>query len=301
MKGIIVGCALMLAGVCADASASDASNCAEIKQSAKRLACFDAQAKQPTPIRVQPEVKTAVGSILKTLRKMDSATSIGINMRDYAALVRDSSADIDEELRSVPDGDFKDAALQAKQAYIDANTLWSSSFTLEFRSLWLEHSDSLLKKYSINAFLFEAGAGNSFAKTYDMDKTAFLSPIWAKAKSLTEKADALSSTPAKKSAIQQAPLPTVSGVKHEVEPQQQKITSPTGFPLSDLSPPTTMIVEKDFTGGTYSEANYSSARWPGSIAGTKVGIYESRDGWARVTPKDATEQWLPINRLSNPD
>ena len=286
MKGIVVGWALTLAAVCTSASANDAQNCAEIKQSAKRLACFDAQGKQPAPIRVQPEVKAAVSSVLKTLRKMNSDTSIGINMRDYAALVRDSSADIDEGLRSVPDGGFKAAALQAKQAYIDANTLWSSCFTLEFRSLWLEHSDDLLKKYSIEAFLFRSRTGDRFAKTYDMDKMAFLSPIWAKAKYLTEEADALSSTPTKKSVIQDATLPVDSA------------PVATASQVSDFDPPHAMVVARDFVGGTYATQNYAAPRVSGPVAGVAVSAYEFQNGWARVSPKDAKPQWLPINELN---
>lgn len=113
-------------------ASADGQNCAAIKSSTVRLACFDSLSKQSTTRRTSGETKAAIADVLKTLRKLDSATSIGINIRDYSVLVRDSSADIQEDLRQVPDGDFKDKATEATQANIDANTLWARSFSDEY-------------------------------------------------------------------------------------------------------------------------------------------------------------------------
>lgn len=162
-------------------AAADPAQCAGIKQDKKRLECFDSTVKVSRVVAKNGNTIYA-DEALKALRKIAGATEIGVSMRDYSQLVLDAASTCDEALRKLPDSDFKSAALESRQAFIDARTLWGSMFDSQYVSVFLKYNDSLISKYQIDSNVLEKLRSLEFAKTIDMPKGIFLSPVWKAAK-----------------------------------------------------------------------------------------------------------------------
>jgi hypothetical protein len=68
--------------------------------------------------------QAAVDEALKALKKVDAATSVGVNYQQYGSLVIDAKASVNEASALLPDGELKKELAAAMEAYADAADAW---------------------------------------------------------------------------------------------------------------------------------------------------------------------------------
>ena len=124
-------------------------------------------------------VLSAADSIMRSLRRLNSATSVGITMRDYSQLVVTESAVIDEAMRSVPRGPFEDHVRRARDAYIDARKVWSEAFESTYADIFEISISPILRRYQFDTS--SLGKTPMGMKTSSLTLSRYLSPIWAAA------------------------------------------------------------------------------------------------------------------------
>lgn len=85
----------------------------------------------PTVITWTPAQHQAAQDALKSLRRLHAAATIGVTSHDYHDRLIDTSADVAEDLRQVPQdpGPVYKNISDAMQAYVDASTLWEKVTT----------------------------------------------------------------------------------------------------------------------------------------------------------------------------
>ncbi|QEI06857.1 hypothetical protein FXN63_14195 [Pigmentiphaga aceris] len=160
--------------------AEDRANC--FKEAIRSTAAPAAEAKTQSQKAV---AVTAAEDVVKALRRLGSAVSVGITLRDYSQLLVTESAVIDEALRSVPDGKFKGSALKSRQAFIDAREIWSQSIQEDYLSVFRIVAEPILKRYAIEYVVYDLRLN----KPSDIPKSSFLSPIWNAAQEAAAEAD----------------------------------------------------------------------------------------------------------------
>jgi len=157
--------------------------CEKLQRAEDRSICLKEAVKAVAASSTAPSRSTqaaaavvAAESVMKALRRLESATEIGITLRDYSQLLVTETANIDEGLRSVPDGPFKNAVMKSRQAYIDARVLWSLSIVSTYVSVFQSSAEPMFRLYGIDPS--ELYNTSNFRKTSDIPKVIFLSPIW---------------------------------------------------------------------------------------------------------------------------
>lgn len=166
------------------------SDCAVIKSDKKRLECFDAASRSAKAAATQT-LSTQTSLALKALRKINSATEIGVSMRDYGQLLIEQISTIDEALRGMPNSELKDAITKSREAYVDAKTLWSNMYSSEYVSIFVQYSKATYSKYEIDPQYLDALKSATFAKSVDMDMSKILNPVWAAARASLTRAETL--------------------------------------------------------------------------------------------------------------
>jgi hypothetical protein len=171
-----------------------ATDCSKIKAEKSRLQCYDANARATATAHSSSEEKgkAQIEQALKALRKISSATSMGISQRDYSQLVAEQAFVIDEALREAPDSAVKSAIAQSKDAYIDARTLWGDMYSMGYVSIFAEHDRSIYMKYeNARMYMDSLPSGNPYAKSTDLNMMGVLNPVWNAGKSSLTKAEQL--------------------------------------------------------------------------------------------------------------
>ena len=96
--------------------------------------------------------------IVAVLKKMESYTEVGINLRNFSAKLLDVNAELSRELSTLPDSEFTKRAKNVMLVYKDCSSFWSSSIEYDGQSCWAtdydgdyfgsEFADLLPEKYS---------------------------------------------------------------------------------------------------------------------------------------------------------
>jgi len=63
---------------------------------------------------------------MKSLRKLDAATEVGITRAEYGPLLVNAKADVNAALDELPDGPQRTAISATMDAYADASTAWEA-------------------------------------------------------------------------------------------------------------------------------------------------------------------------------
>src|SRR5207302_1764807 len=71
-------------------------------------------------------VGSPLNDALKVLKGLQSATSAGVNYRDYAPRVTDAKIQVDQLLGDAPDGPTKTALAEALGFYVYASNAWNA-------------------------------------------------------------------------------------------------------------------------------------------------------------------------------
>ncbi len=80
----------------------------------------------PTPTPTPTPNQAAVEAI-RLLRRMSSATEMGITFRDYSSRMIDLNADVQELLAQLPEGELKNEIRLSLEAFVDANAISSDT------------------------------------------------------------------------------------------------------------------------------------------------------------------------------
>lgn len=136
--------------------------------------------------KVKPRIKStpAAQNALRTLRRMTSATEVGINFQEYSTRLIDLKADVDEELSQLSVNDLKQEIKLALEAYVDAGTAWNKMLRYEIMLTEFEPAKTLQEKYSIPAEPSSSGGSVVY-------RSVALSTIWGAAKKHIENATQL--------------------------------------------------------------------------------------------------------------
>lgn len=147
---------MMLAACCAAAQdVSTLESCIGIKDGKKRLACFDVAApvvvKQANEMKIEQAQVAAkntareglqqiLSDAFRELRKLATATSVGISYTDYGTRVADVAAAFQESAAKIADMEIKNKLNMAMTAYIDAMHIWDDCIRAEYIGTFFEKS-----------------------------------------------------------------------------------------------------------------------------------------------------------------
>ena len=139
---------------------------------------FSACGGKPTPtVTPTPTVPQAAVDAIKSLRRMKSATEVGITYVEYGTRIIDLKGDVDEALTELPEGELKQVMGWAMEAYGDALVAWSHVAQGHHLLIDYEPAKSLQKKYSIP----EVNNHGGDARFTELTRETALSIIWAAA------------------------------------------------------------------------------------------------------------------------
>ena len=93
----------------------------------------------------QTVMPQAVVDAIKSLRRMESATEIGISNQEYSSRMIDLKGDVDEALAQLPEGELRKELTLAIEAYTDALVVWNYKYA--FLTADEEPGQSWAKKY----------------------------------------------------------------------------------------------------------------------------------------------------------
>lgn len=121
----------------------------------------DAKTRKRTPRHVSSGLNAtqvaSAKSALKELRKLKSATEVGLTLDKYSDRVIDGVASINESLTDLPSGSVKTNISNSSNAYKDALTVWQTSAQSEFISVYVHSVDTIFKRYNIYQMMKQAG------------------------------------------------------------------------------------------------------------------------------------------------
>lgn len=70
-------------------------------------------------------------SALKSIRKLEAATKVGVSYNDYNSRLIDTQADVDEYTRELPKSNIRNEIEQAMKTYVSAGALWKSYMRID--------------------------------------------------------------------------------------------------------------------------------------------------------------------------
>lgn len=91
----------------------------------------------------------AIANALKALRKLSSATEVGVNFQVYSGRIIDVKTEINEILPDISEGNEKNEIILAMETYADAGSLWNGYIQDKYYSV-SSAAKLLLKKYSMS-------------------------------------------------------------------------------------------------------------------------------------------------------
>lgn len=97
----------------------------------------DAQSPQPSQpssgSALTDEQKAAAANALKALRKLKSATEVGVSLEAYQERLIDTKSEVDEHVRSLPLGILRARIREAMGDFLDASTVWNEGVRYRYK------------------------------------------------------------------------------------------------------------------------------------------------------------------------
>ncbi len=115
---------------------------------------------------------TSAKSAVKALRKLEAATQVGVDYKQYGLLLIDAQAEVNEALTALPESKLREEIRAAMDSFVDANKAWTEKLNNRRLSLEQEPGKTLIKKYN-----FKTGTSPNGLVVFDDEKT--VEPIWA--------------------------------------------------------------------------------------------------------------------------
>ena len=160
----------------------DLKGCAAISNKAQRLAAYDhlALVQRTEEASFSPEGRKAAQDALKAIRKVQTATSVGINKVEYSRQVIEMAQTVQELALSIPEGVLKQLILESSAQYVEAQNVWDSCFQWEYVTIFTksEVGKRVAEIYGIRGKDLNYNKRDTeFAKIDNVG--AILRPIWS--------------------------------------------------------------------------------------------------------------------------
>ncbi|MDP2882489.1 MAG: hypothetical protein Q8N89_12995 [Azonexus sp.] len=180
------------------------AKCSDIKNSTQRLACYDRYV--PEVVKQQSDAKSSLVSkkneeaeaaineqkklvkdTLRELRKLGTATEVGVSKVEYSRRVIDSASVIALNITDISDARVQQKIKDSITAFTDANEYWELMIRHEYVKSFFDRYGDSLAKYGVylSAYSYTRGTFR------DWGMTQVLSPIWATAKNSIAEAESL--------------------------------------------------------------------------------------------------------------
>lgn len=161
----------------------DLQECASIKDDRLRLASYDkfALAQKTAAAAFRPEERQSAEICLKSLRKLQTATKIGLNKAEYGRQVIEMAQAVDEAISQLSNSSLRQLIKEARDDYAEAQTAWDFSFQAEYVEIF-ENSEigkRLDKKYGLRFKDLGGTDTSKFAKI--KYRFLILNPVWSSA------------------------------------------------------------------------------------------------------------------------
>jgi hypothetical protein len=202
------------------------SACIRTKDMKQRLACYDKAA--PGAIKQLIEYDEAkasrldkkaqqVGATLKEqqklvrdtvreLRKLSTATEVGISKVEYSRRVIDVASTVKLNLPEIDNVAVRKKIGQALTAYIDANGFWEGMYSDKYFEVFFNNYGDGTAKYGVTLDTFNATFKRNYALNRNYNNRSYntfesecmsqvLTPVWEAAARFIEEADALIANP----------------------------------------------------------------------------------------------------------
>ncbi len=130
----------------------------------------------PTALQPAPTPDAAIAQGRKAymaLRKLSAGAQARSASTQYAALLAEARAVVDEAFATMPDGEIKTSLAKAIEAFTDAGQAWGAAMNIGVIPLAAEPGATLMKKYSIKP------AVNALGQEDRLLLDAALTAIWA--------------------------------------------------------------------------------------------------------------------------
>lgn len=112
---------------------------------------------KPTPTATPDANLRAAQQIYQALRKLKDAAQLGLPYPQYANLLIETKASVEDQLVSLPENAIKGECGAALEAYLDAGQAWSAGLATGVLPLASEPGASLSKKYAIKPGVNQLG------------------------------------------------------------------------------------------------------------------------------------------------
>lgn len=182
------------------------AQCLAIKDSKQRLSCYDKAAPEVNKQLVElaesraslinkrnadedaalKEQQKLVKETLRELRKLSTATEVGLSKVEYSRRVLDVASNVQLNLPEIKNAAVRDKFKEALKAFTDANDFWEGMFRREYVSRFFEIYGSDTAKYGVTLALYPDTHGTF--KRLGMGQV--LSPVWSSAKAAIDQAEA---------------------------------------------------------------------------------------------------------------
>ncbi len=123
----------------------------------------------------EEKAKNSAREALKSLRKLEASTQVGVNKIQYGNLLIESKALINETNRLLPDDSLKKELNLAMQVYQDAATVWNVD---GFMDISVEPGRSIQARYNLPRYDKKPGS-SLYDRIYTSDVVGL---IWPTAK-----------------------------------------------------------------------------------------------------------------------
>ena len=116
-----------------------------------------AEAAKPTPTATPDQSLRTASQIQQVLRKLNDAAKIGLPYPQYASLLVETKAFVEERLAQLPENALKGESALALEAYLDAGQAWSAGLATGLLPLASEPGATLYKKYDLKPGVNQLG------------------------------------------------------------------------------------------------------------------------------------------------
>jgi hypothetical protein len=134
-----------------------------------------AESAKPVPTATPDPNLLAARQIYQALRKLSDAAKIGLPYAQYASLLIETKASVEDQLAQLPENAVKGESAAALAAYLDAGQAWGAGLATGILPLAIEPGATLAKKYQIKPGVNQLGEEDHLR----LDTT--LSTIWQEA------------------------------------------------------------------------------------------------------------------------
>jgi hypothetical protein len=156
-----------------------------VKKNAEETVTKEQQQKNDSDVAALKEQQTLVKDTLKEIKKLNTATKVGISKHEYSRRVLDVASNVQPNLEDIKNPSVQNQLKSALQAYVDANDFWGEMYNLGYVSAFFERYANEVGKYGVKKSDYNDYNG-SFK---NQGMSTILVPVWTYAEKAIEQAE----------------------------------------------------------------------------------------------------------------